>query len=250
MPLFSIIIPTYNSELFLHSAIDSVLKQTYSDFEILIIDGASLDNTLNVANSFNDNRIKIYSEKDKGIYDAMNKGIQKSNGEWLYFLGSDDKLYDTEVLADVKSNIKSTNSFIYGNVKIISDTNWAKKGELYDGKFDMKKLFKKNISHQAIFYNRNTFVKFGVFNIDYKICADFDYNLKIFSNSTPQYINRTIAYFSGGGISTTGVDEAFSNDFASNIIHYHKNIIYLSLFSTFEVQILKQAKKHLIKKKH
>ena len=75
-PVFSIIIPTYDSGNLIATAIESILKQTYRDFEVLIIDGLSSDRTLDVCNSFNDDRIKILSEKDAGIYDAMNKGIE------------------------------------------------------------------------------------------------------------------------------------------------------------------------------
>lgn len=75
----------------------SVLYQSHGDFEILIIDGLSMDRTLDVAQSFKDQRIKIHSEKDKGIYDAMNKGISLAKGKWVFFMGSDDRFYSRHV---------------------------------------------------------------------------------------------------------------------------------------------------------
>ena len=86
----SIIIPTFNSANTLRRALDSIIGQTLNDLEVLIMDGVSTDQTLDIAKTYNDNRIRIFSEPDNGVYDAMNKGIDKASGEWLYFLGSDD----------------------------------------------------------------------------------------------------------------------------------------------------------------
>ena len=100
----SIIIPTYNSASVLAKALDSIVKQNFTDWEVLVMDGVSTDNTIKVAQSYNDSRIHIFSEPDKGIYDAMNKGIEKAQGEWLYFLGSDDWLLNGNVFDSLFSS--------------------------------------------------------------------------------------------------------------------------------------------------
>src|SRR5688572_23331397 len=100
-PMFSIIIPTLNSEAHIRRSLESVLHQSFPNFEILIVDGLSVDQTLSIVQQENDARITTYSEKDHGIYDAMNKGITLAKGKWLYFLGSDDVLYDNNVFQDV-----------------------------------------------------------------------------------------------------------------------------------------------------
>ncbi|MDR2410857.1 MAG: glycosyltransferase, partial [Bacteroidales bacterium] len=87
MPVLSIIIPTYNSSKTINRCLDSILCQSYSNYEILVMDGLSSDNTLELVKAYNDRRIQIYSGKDNGIYDAMNKGIALAKGEWLYFSG-------------------------------------------------------------------------------------------------------------------------------------------------------------------
>src|SRR5690606_10898813 len=117
-PFFSIIIPTHNSDRFVPKAIDSLISQKFSDFEILIVDGLSDDNTVEVVNAFHDTRIQITSEKDTGIYDAMNKGVLLSKGQWLLFLGSDDRLHDPSVLQDVYDTVHAhpSSKFIYGDV--------------------------------------------------------------------------------------------------------------------------------------
>src|SRR4249920_3431468 len=100
-PFFSIIIPTYNSESSLNKTLDSILSQTFTDFEIILTDGVSKDDTIAIAESYNDSRLKIHSEPDKGVYDAMNKGMSLATGKWLYFIGSDDYLYNDEVLQTI-----------------------------------------------------------------------------------------------------------------------------------------------------
>ena len=90
MPRLSIINPTFNSAKTLSRCLDSVISQSFTDWEVLMMDGVSNDDTIKIASSYQDSRIRIYSEPDKGIYDAMNKGIDKAHGEWLYFIDSDD----------------------------------------------------------------------------------------------------------------------------------------------------------------
>jgi glycosyltransferase involved in cell wall biosynthesis len=209
-PLFSIIIPTYNSSNTLENCIKCILCQTCVDFEILIIDGDSTDDTLDIVKSFGDSRIKIYSEKDKGIYDAMNKGIIKANGEWLYFLGSDDTLYNISVLSEIYSIILENPRFeiIYGNVYS------SRFGGTYDGEFDDLKILTYNISHQAVFFKKNIFNLTGIFNIKYKSHADWDHNFKWFLSNKiiKSYVNITVANYGDGGFSSLYPDDLFSKD--------------------------------------
>jgi glycosyltransferase involved in cell wall biosynthesis len=116
---FSIIIPTFNSAEYIRLALESCVIQTYKAFEVVVIDGVSDDNTLDVVGDFQGClNLKILSEKDNGIYDAMNKGIQMSRGEILYFLGSDDQLHDETILQEIFNvfNIGRHFDVVYGNV--------------------------------------------------------------------------------------------------------------------------------------
>jgi len=105
-PFFSIIIPTYNSSATISVALNSIIKQSYQNFEVIIVDGLSNDNTISIISQFQDDRIKIFSEKDKGVYDAMNKGINYANGKWIYFMGSDDYFYDNTILFYISNKLK------------------------------------------------------------------------------------------------------------------------------------------------
>lgn len=216
-PFYSIIIPTYNSAKTIEAAIESVLSQKFIDFEILIIDGSSTDDTILKVEEFGDSRIRIVSEKDNGVYDAMNKGIQLSKGEWLYFLGSDDILTDSKVFENVyKQIIKTTSGVLYGNVVIKGNTNWATDGTLYDGVFSLSKLLLKNICHQAIFYKKELIAKEQIaFNLNYPVCADWDFNLRLWVKQPFKYMPLTISFFYAGGIST---QNSAHDDFIENVV--------------------------------
>ena len=204
-PFFSIIIPCFNSAKSIRQAIGSIVNQQFVDFEIVIVDGVSTDKTVEVIQAYADLRIKIFSEPDLGIYDAMNKGIQLATGKWIYFLGSDDYLFDDLVLTDTYSLMASHRAkVVYGNVIIKGDAGWAKDGEIYAREFDYLKLLKRNICHQSIFYDRQFVVKNKlIFNLRYPISADWDFNFRCWSKSRFIYFDRVIAIFSSGGLSTS-----------------------------------------------
>lgn len=200
----SIIIPTYNSALVLPKALDSIVCQTFTDWEVLLMDGDSSDDTLKIAQSYNDPRIRIYSEPDKGIYDAMNKGIKKANGEWLYFLGSDDWLLNKGVLQQVFASNIEEYDVIYGDVEApqLAPQN--------NGKWSLETI-DYNRCHQGVLYKKNIFKKIGYYNLDYPVCADFDINLKWFFSKKIQkkYFHITIAHYSADGFSGKCVDTLF-----------------------------------------
>lgn len=250
--LITIIIPTYNCEDTLKNALESILKQSFKNVEILIIDGNSTDNTLTILREYKKTQknLIVYSEKDEGIYDAMNKGIKLAKGEWLYFMGSDDTLYETTTLEKlVTSKEGLSHNIIYANVKIIGNTGWAKAGDIYDGKFDTLKILNKNISHQAIFYKRK-FIKekIGFFNLSYSVCSDWDFNLRCWSKTDFYYSDSIIANFFAGGLSTNGSDKLFENDFIDNILKYFNISLFSSLLNSANFK--KYSKVKLLQKKY
>lgn len=219
---FSIIIPTFNSEKVISNAIDSILCQTFNNYEIVIMDGKSADRSIEILNTYCNSKIKITSEKDRGIYDAMNKAIKVASGEWILFLGSDDTLYSRDVLLNINKLIQTTKyKVIYGNVFIVGDVRWAKDNTVYDGEFSLKKLVKKNICHQSIFYRREILVS-RPFNLNYKTCADYDLNIYLWSKYKFQYTPTIISKFNAGGQSSTTNDTIFYNDFDDNLKRYFK----------------------------
>ena len=207
--MISIIIPTYNSERTIKRCLDSIVEQTFADWEVLLMDGGSKDRTLEIARSYNDSRIRIYSEPDKGIYDAMNKGIIKSKGEWLYFLGSDDCLCDAQVLEKVSKELTEKYKIVYGDVEA-SQLLPENLGEWHATMIDY------NRCHQAIFYHRSVFKKYGLYDLSYPLYADYMYNIKCFwyYRVPTKYIPVVIAHFAEGGASSSGNDPLFYRDFS------------------------------------
>ena len=216
---YSIIIPTYNSAKVIKHCLDSIIEQTYKDYEILVMDGCSKDETVQIVLSYKDNRIKVYSKPDKGIYDAMNKGIDIAMGDWLLFLGSDDYLYKDDVLLNVLPYLSNDLDVIYGEV----ESHWS---ELHRGKWTLAKI-EANRCHQAIFYNRRFFGAKLRYNLKYPILADFDMNLKWFLNSNNRhlYIPILISHFSDGGCSTTIHDDIFYQDVGLNKLKYNHHVL-------------------------
>jgi glycosyltransferase involved in cell wall biosynthesis len=221
-PYFSIVIPTFNSGNQINTALRSILDQSYDSYEILIVDGLSTDATVSIAESYNNEKIIINSEKDKGIYDAMNKAIKIANGQWLYFLGSDDSLFDKNVLKEVYDASKD-----YPCDVIYGDVSSSRFNGLYDGEFDKTKILKKNICHQAIFLNRTAFLKVGKFNIEYKVYGDWDHNIRWFFSKkiVHKYVDLTIANYADGGFSSTSQDLLYQKHQAINHA-IHSNGIY------------------------
>lgn len=187
-PIFSIIVPTFNAEATLRACLDSVQRQTFENFQLVLVDGGSTDGTLDTANSFVPDlgtRLVIHSGPDQGAYDAMNRGVGLSTGNWLLFLGADDTLYESDTLARVAAFIAEHQSsdLVYGDVMLRSTSS------RYAGPFDLDRLlYDTNIGHQAIFYRRKLFDGIGPYNLRYPVCADWDFNIRCFSN--PALVTR------------------------------------------------------------
>ena len=210
--LISVIIPTFNSEKTIENCLKSILTQTHKNFELIIVDGSSTDQTIQKIKMCVPNEIKIQqiSEADKGIYDAMNKGITKATGNWIMFLGSDDKIYQDDVfeqfIRETKQN-EQTDVF-YGNVYS------SRFNGLYDGPFTKEKLLNKNICHQAILFKRSVFNQIGNFDLKYKALSDWDHNLRWFFSKkiTNKYMDIIVAEYADGGFSSLNTDLKFFAD--------------------------------------
>lgn len=258
MPFFSIIIPSYNAENSITACLNSIFEQSFTDYEIWVIDGYSTDTTVEILHHYQTRHHQLHflSEKDKGIYDALNKGIQLAKSDWILCLGSDDTLYDTAVLSKIFRwlVLNPGEKMIYGDVQIIGDNHWAKDGERYAGAFSIHKLLHQNICQQSIFYHKNIFKEFGLFNEQYLICADWDFNMKCFAFCQPRYVELIITRFTTGGLSSTFLqkDNFLAYDFVDNYAKYFRLSIYNILFKHHFQVLLNQSirlfhQKHFVK---
>lgn len=226
----SIIIPICNAAFFVEGCLRSISNQTYDCFEIIFIDNLSTDGTVTLINAFaeNDKRIRVITEKDNGIYDAMNKGIAVAKGEWVYFMGADDRLSNEDVLINVYPFLQTgVNEIVYG------DCIWMPEKIKESGEWTLDILLNANLNHQRIFYKKDVITKFGSFNTKYKLAADHEANIRLFCTTElrKKYIPLTIANYHSGGLSSRAKDLPFIEDweliFLANFqAHFSRKIIY------------------------
>lgn len=214
----SIITINLNNKYGLQKTVESVISQTFIDYEYIIIDGASTDGSVDIIKQ-NESKITYWiSEPDKGIYNAMNKGILQANGEYCLFLNSGDRLIDERVLEKVFL-LNYSEDIIYGNIiKIFSDNEKKRFSGVSKSNPTLCDLLLNFIPHQASLIKTNLFIKYGLYSEEYKIASDHKFFIDsiIFGNVSVKYINMDISYYDTTGVSSTLVEETFMEN---NAIH-------------------------------
>jgi glycosyltransferase involved in cell wall biosynthesis len=216
----SIITVVFNGESLIERTIKSVLEQTYLYIEYIIIDGLSSDKTLTIIEQYRSNISTIISEKDNGIYDAMNKGLQIATGDYVLFLNAGDELYSNDTLSKV-FEISHDADVYYGNTKISNE-----KGDILADRrltppshLTWKSLkYGMCISHQSFIAKRKLC---DFYNLDYQISADIDWVINVLKKST-KIINTEIyiSKFLEGGTSNKRKKKALIERFKIMVVHY------------------------------
>lgn len=214
----SVVLPVLNAAKWLEGCLQSLKDEQIE--ELIVVDGGSTDETEACIAAFAPSfRVVVLKGADKGIYDAMNKGIAASASDWIYFLGADDRLLPGS-LARLVAEANPNTLMVYGNV-VRKPSN-----QIYDGAFNLKKLFYTNICHQSAIYHRNAFVQLGLFNTTYATLSDYAFNIKLFSAGLPGlYAPVTVAEFNEAGRSANVYDEAFWADYPIHFIRAFKHLI-------------------------
>ncbi|TXE08457.1 glycosyltransferase [Gelidibacter salicanalis] len=211
---FSIITSTFNSEKTLKNTIESVLNQTIKNFEYVIIDGNSTDNTVNIIQSYEDefqlNGIKYQwlSESDTGIYNAWNKALKRCDGDWVVFIGSDDYFKGPKTLETMLPYLNNAErneiNFVYGKIEHIKDDGRlveisGKPWELQKERFS----YIMNIGHSGSFHSKLLFKKNGNFNDTFQITGDYEFLLREFKNAENNalFVDEIVLVMREGGIS-------------------------------------------------
>jgi glycosyltransferase involved in cell wall biosynthesis len=183
--------------------LDSIVRQTYKNIELVVVDGGSEDDTQYVLNEYAQHISTLVCEPDKGIYDAMNKVCARATGDWLIFLGCDDVLLDA--FRRIAFLLSRPDTVYYGDVIKHSS------GTIYGGKFSKYRLMQYNICHQALFYPKSVYKKYS-YGLDYRWLADYAYNLKLMGDGVPfVYTGVVVSIFNDEGRSASG-DADFSRD--------------------------------------
>lgn len=217
--MISVIIATYNAEKYLDACLSRIEALEIPQLQVIIIDGGSTDNTLNIIKDHTASIHHWQSEPDQGIYDAMNKGIKLVHSGWVLFLGADDLLEDG--FKYMIPELEDPNAIYYGMVDV--------DGIIYKGPYTNYRLSKLNICHQAIFYPAQVFTKGHQFNLKYPLWADWLLNIQCWKDPDFRFVYKPylISTFGIYGASSKQTDTAFEKDRTKIIIKYFGILTWL-----------------------
>lgn len=210
----SLITATYNSAETLRDTMQSVLDQSFKDIDYIIVDGGSQDGTLDIVKEFEpkfEGRLRWISERDKGIYDAMNKGVRMAQGDIVGILNSDDFFASDHVLESVHDAFVKNPAIegVYADVRYVDWHDTSKTVRMFSGKdFKREKLcWGKMPPHPSFYVKRQCYDRFGLYSLDYPICADYDMFVRMIwiGNIKTLYINDVFVNMRSGGTSSSGI---------------------------------------------
>lgn len=230
-PRISVVTVCYNAKREIENTLLSVINQTYSNIEYIIIDGGSKDGTIDIINKYKDRLAYWVSEPDKGIYDAMNKGIAAATGDWILFMNAGDSFYSENVLEQFVPQIDEDTVVAYGNMMVLLEDYQYK---FINKNHDLKNL--KSLSmlpHQATF-TRLAYHKQHPFDISFVCAADYNFFYKAYFNDKCkfQYIPIVVSNFDGmTGLSSTQARYALKE---FPIIQGRKSFWYAKIFLPFK----------------
>ncbi len=238
----SVITVCKNAEQTIEQTIQSVLSQSYKNIEYIIIDGKSEDNTLKVINKYKKKIAYIKSEKDKGIYEAMNKGISASGGDIIIFLNATDYFYDSSV---VKKIVKGFNSnkvdIVYGDSIILYPDSNKKKYKKYD-KVDKTFLHNDTLPHQSTACRIELFKIYGYFDESFQIAGDYEWFLRVLFTKrvASHYVNYPFSIFRWGGISNKKSYKDIQKIECTRIVKKYFNFIENILYKEKLIRIIRK----------
>ena len=202
----SIITSVYNNKATIEDAIKSVLSQTYKDIEYIVVDGASSDGTTDIIKKYEDKISKLVSEKDKGIYDGLNKGVDLATGDVIAFLHSDDIYENENIISEVVALFQSNDvDSIYGDLVYVDKDDTSKIFRYWkSGEYTFKKLQNGWMPpHPTFFVKRKFYEKYGKFDLDFGIAADYDFMLRMLGKYkiSTMYLPKVLYKMRVGGAS-------------------------------------------------
>lgn len=202
----SIITVAYNSEATIRDTIESVISQSYSNIEYIIIDGKSKDKTLEIANEYRDKISVLISEQDKGIYDAMNKGIKLATGDVVGIINSDDIFFDVNSVKRIADAFAQGVDAVYGDLIYVSREDTAKKSRVYSSKIFSKKTIRFGImlAHPTFYVKKIFFEENGYYKTNYRVAADFELIARFITKGINAfYIPSYLVKMREGGVSSS-----------------------------------------------
>lgn len=231
--ILSIITINYNNAPGLKKTMDSVLQQTYGDFEYIVIDGNSSDGSKEVLKSYSNEKLIWLSEPDTGIYNAMNKGIRMAKGDYVLFLNSGDFLVSEDVLKKSIPKINRKVSFIGFN--LLLDTKNGRKLREHPEKISFSYLVSNTLSHPSTLIKRTMFEKYGLYNENNKIISDWEFFFKTIGlhGESFQKIPEVLTVFDMNGISSQKENLARVKDERERVLQYYLKSVFNNELDTF-----------------
>jgi len=235
-PLISVITVCYQAEEYIEQCINSVVSQSFENFEYIVIDGGSTDNTVKIIKKYADKLSYWSSKKDRGIAHAFNRGLKHAKGRWIVFLNSDDCYCDNQVLSSVEETLLTCDDMelVYGQIQIIkrqekitpitppigSDWKWS----------DFR--FRSTISHPASFTHQRFFKMYGEFDETFRNALDYEFYLRAGSNLKVKFIPQRLVWMRDEGISKREAYRSYRESKDAHIKHtifnkYVAKLIYI-----------------------
>ncbi len=201
-PYISIITVNYNNAVGLKKTMESVLNQSYDNYEYIVVDGDSTDGSKDVLNSFDNSDLIAVSERDTGIYNAMNKGIRKARGTYVLFLNSGDHFHSEKVLEEAVPHLEKETSFV--GFDLILDKDSGQEIKTHPEKIALSYLLTRTVYHPSTFIRRELFDKYGMYNEDLKVVSDWEFFLKTIGFNSESFLRVPvpITVFDMHGISS------------------------------------------------
>ena len=233
----SIITVNYNDKKGLEKTINSVVNQSFTDFEFLVIDGNSSDGSKEIIEKYQSKINYSISEPDSGVYNAMNKGIKAAKGDFVIFMNSGDIFHNETVLLEVEKKLIPEFDIYYGNNYKVSE-NGSRRLKTYNSKLDFSFFYSSSLNHQSTFIRKSLFEKYFYYNENYKISADWEFFIYTIckENVSYKYLDNIICDYDFTGMSSSGKfeetilkerDEVFDKYFSSFKKDY-QNISHLN----------------------
>ena len=238
---FSIIIPTYNSAKTIQKNLDSIISQSFNDYQVVVIDNNSTDETVNIIKKNNIKNIKFLIEKDNGIFDAINKGIKISDNEYISVLHSDDFYNDKDVLLNVFKTFEedASNDIVYGDLIYLKKDNINSMVRYWrPGPFRKNSFFKGwHPPHPSFFVKKNLFKKFFYYNHKIGNSADVElmYRYLELNNLKSKYINKTLVKMRYGGASNKNFLSIYNQNIqVLRFLKINKNFLKIIIFFVYK----------------
>ena len=245
-PKVSIITVVYNGIEFLEETIKSVISQTYPNIEYIIVDGGSKDGTLDIIKKYEAHISKWISEPDKGIYDAMNKGIDLATGDWQNFLNAGDSFVDNNVLEKIFTSDLENITLVYGDIIAIRENGQKLNVNAIELKDDNSIKKGMKVCHQAIFYNKNIMIKY---DDKLRLKSEWKHLIEITrkENFSPKKFNFPIVYYSVGGLGAQQL-KLNQKEYRDVFLKMYGMSAYITYMPFFAYMTLRRILKKILKK--